>query len=234
MAAAHDYLQQSAGHVGGLRVVGEPPWLARPSDEWGEWACYESALNLACAHHDIRVICAYDAAELPVAVLAEAERTHPQLTGVRGTGPSSAFVDPCAFAPADEPEFPPAPSTAVTTDLDGASCDDVARFATRRAFDAGIFGRAARNFGLAAHETAAEFFPAAGVHARLTVWTERNELICEMDCRAPARPRILGYLPFDPTSGEACRLWTARRLCRLVRMRPTPLGTQVRLHHPTH
>jgi hypothetical protein len=232
MAAAQKHFHADADGTG-MRVIGEPPWAQCPADELAEWACYEAAFNLAFAADPLHVVCPYRIPETPSGALAEAHRTHPEVTGVPGARPCANYVAPEKFSPAWEPDLPGPPPSAVSNVVHGGSCEDVARLATRRALELGVFGRAARNFGLAAHEAAAQFFAERPVHAQIKVWTARRELVADLLCRGPTQPRITGYLPPHPADGSGDRLWLTRRLCRLVRLSSTPYGMRVRLHFST-
>jgi len=232
MAAVDDYLHGLAAPRGRVRVIAEPPWAVLPNADLGEWACFESAFNLAFASDPVQLICPYRITEVGQSVLAELRRTHPELVCADGAVPSADYVQPEAFQPGSEPDLSPSPPWAAAGMVDGGNPDDVARFATRRAFDAGVFGRVARNFGLAAREAAGEFFGAEPVQAELRVWTECRELICELDCPGRTHPRITGYLPPHPRTGDGRGLWLTRQVCRIVRLRSGPHGTLARLHYP--
>jgi hypothetical protein len=216
----------------GLRVIGEPPWQQSAPDELAEWSCYEAACNLAFANVPIQVVCPYRISETPAGVLAEALRTHAEMTDVLGTRACAGYVAPREFVPDFEPELPQPPPASKATVVRNGTFEDVARLATRRALELGVVGRSARNFGLAAHEAAAQFFPDRPVEAQMKVWTARRELVGELLCRGPRQPRITGYLQPHPTDGTGDRLWLTRRLCRVVRLASTPYGMRVRLHLP--
>jgi hypothetical protein len=63
------------------RVVTEPIWPGRAMAEVREATKREALINLAFAGRAVQILCAYDAASLPRAVLADTHRTHPQVTG---------------------------------------------------------------------------------------------------------------------------------------------------------
>jgi len=229
MAAALKHFRPDGA---GLRVIGEPPWGRCPADELAEWACYEAAFNLAFAAAPLHVVCPYRITETPSGALAEAFHTHPEVVGTPGPRPGADYVRPDKFIPAWEPDLPQAPPAVGSSVVRAGSPEDVARLATRRALELGVFGPSARNFGLAAHEAAAQFFPDRAVHAQVKVWIERRELIADLLCRGPTQPRITGYLPPHPEDGTGDRLWLTRRLCRLVRLNSTAYGMRVRLYFP--
>lgn len=226
MAAFSEYLTQHA-HRPGLRMIGEPTLAGRSDSECAEWACYEAALNVAFPRGGIQVICAYAGADLPPAVQVEARRTHPLLASGAAC---PDFVRPRGYVPVAEPPLPSPPLTAGSTRVEAGDLDAVQRFVTRQAFDAGVFGRHARSFGLAAREAARDLLPDASSRGRVRVWTQERHLVCELESPRPAMPRISGYLP--PTdAAEPGGLWLARQLCPLVHVRSEDGSVRVRLHH---
>lgn len=231
MAAFAEYLTHYADRPG-LRIIGEPALARRTADELAEWACYEAALNVAFPRGGVQTICAYSAAALPASVTTEARRNHPHLAE-HGRCPD--FVKPYAYTPAGENALSPAPASAATTQVDPDNLAAVQRFVTRQAFDAELFGRHARTFGLAAREVAWELTAETGAQGRLRVWAQRRGLVCEVSCPRPELARITGYLPPRGDVAETRGLWLARQLCHLVQVR-TQLGSVVaRLHYaPGH
>jgi hypothetical protein len=85
-------LRPSPGHVEAqrtprVRFIGEPIWAGRRADEILEATRHEALLNLAFAGAPVTIQCPYDTSRLDPEVLADAERTHPELVGRRpGSG----------------------------------------------------------------------------------------------------------------------------------------------------
>jgi transcriptional regulator with XRE-family HTH domain len=63
-----------------IRIVGEPVWAGRSDAEIAAWTRYESIINLAFASSPATIICPYDARSLPGDVVADALRTHPEVS----------------------------------------------------------------------------------------------------------------------------------------------------------
>lgn len=63
-----------------VRVVGELPLAEKSEAEVTAWTRYESLVNLAFASSPVSLVCPYDVTSLPAAVVADASRTHPEVT----------------------------------------------------------------------------------------------------------------------------------------------------------
>lgn len=80
---------EDRGDEGPVRGIGEPIWPGRTSDELDECRRHECLLNVAFA--DLppwTLVCPYDTSRLDDAVLEEAARCHPFVSGVAGHGPN--------------------------------------------------------------------------------------------------------------------------------------------------
>ena len=78
-----------------IRVIGEPVWAGRSEVEITEWTRYESMINLVLASAPATVVCPYDARSVAPAILADAQRTHPEVA--RTPGPNPAYREPEEF-----------------------------------------------------------------------------------------------------------------------------------------
>jgi transcriptional regulator with XRE-family HTH domain len=63
-----------------VRVVGELPLAEKSEAEFTAWARYESLINLVFASSPVTIVCCYDVKSLPADVVADARRTHPEVT----------------------------------------------------------------------------------------------------------------------------------------------------------
>ena len=92
------YLEERiAGGSTWVRIVGEPVWEGRSSDEVREWTRYESIINLSFATAPATILCTYDARLLPASVLADAYCTHPNLAHSAGADASPNYRNPEEF-----------------------------------------------------------------------------------------------------------------------------------------
>lgn len=79
-----------------IRILGEPVWAGRSEAETVAWTRYESMINVAFASWPATIMCPYDTRSLPVRVVADARRTHPEVS--RG---SEATANPTYREPQD-------------------------------------------------------------------------------------------------------------------------------------
>jgi transcriptional regulator with XRE-family HTH domain len=77
-----------------VRIIGEPVWVGRSPKEIKAWTRYESLINLAFAAAPATFVCAYDARSAPAGVLADAQRTHPELQLADGVAASPSYRHP--------------------------------------------------------------------------------------------------------------------------------------------
>jgi transcriptional regulator with XRE-family HTH domain len=86
-----------------VRVLGEPVWTGRSAAEVAAWTRYESVLNLVFAASPATVLCPYDTTALPAAVVAYAQRTHPEVVRGSDGAASPAYQEPADFLIASTP-----------------------------------------------------------------------------------------------------------------------------------
>jgi transcriptional regulator with XRE-family HTH domain len=79
-----------------VRIVGDPVW-AGTTAEVDAWTRYESLVNLFFASSPATLLCTYDVRSLPTKILADARRTHPQITDAGEAGASSDYRPPEDF-----------------------------------------------------------------------------------------------------------------------------------------
>ena len=95
------------------RTIGEPIWAGRSAAELVECQRHEALLNLAFATTpDFRLLCPYDTAALPAAVIAEARRSHPHVTVGHNRAPSAAYPGLPAITEPFASPLPAPPQTA--------------------------------------------------------------------------------------------------------------------------
>ena len=225
-----DFVRDAAGHPS--RGIGEPIWAGRSDIEISECQLHESLLNMAVPSHvPFWLVCPYDAGRLPPAVLEEAERSHPVVTGVGRAVPRTQ-----AYAGPDQAH------ASFATDLPTPSVVDLRlEFGLRdlRALRAEVGERARRegvgydraaDLALAVHELAANSVLHGGGRGVLQLWREPASLVVEVtDAGTVANPLAgrVGATADDP-SGRG--LWMVNHLCDLVQLRSSAAGTTVRLH----
>jgi hypothetical protein len=78
-------------------VVGDPVWAARSAAEITAWFRYESLVNLAFASAPATIVCPYDTRTVPDDVIADARRTHPDVTQASVDLEGPAYQEPEDF-----------------------------------------------------------------------------------------------------------------------------------------
>jgi len=75
-----------------VRLVGEPVWTGRDKAERASWMTFESLLNLSLSSSPCTLVCAYDTAALPRAVVDGAQRTHARIGVDEAAEPSPGYT----------------------------------------------------------------------------------------------------------------------------------------------
>lgn len=211
------------------RVVTEPIWPGRTMAEVREATKHEALINLAFAGRDVQILCAYDAASLPRAVLADAHRTHPQVTGSDAPAAGQEFAGAGRIPPTCTAALPPRPADAQATTFAG-DLRRVRDFTARQIAAAALPASRAAEFVLAVSEVAANTLKHAGGRGMLWCWQAAGEVICEVrDGGHIADPLAGRRLPqVDQAGGQG--LWLVNRCVDLAEVRSTSDGTVTRLH----
>jgi anti-sigma regulatory factor (Ser/Thr protein kinase) len=226
--AAYDATLRShaaAGHPP-VRVVGELPW--GPTErEWREWTGYEALLNRALAHHDVTVLCTYNAGVLPGRLVAAAFQTHPQV--VHGSPEVNGLYEypeellrALAMPAIDVPDLPPL-----------QLCDNVETYRERlsSALTAASVPEArALDMLLAATEAFTNACAHGGGPTALAAGTADGWFVCEVSDAGPGLDDPLaGYLPPGQSAGLGNGLWVARQLVSRLELIPLDPGLKARL-----
>jgi transcriptional regulator with XRE-family HTH domain len=80
-----------------IRILGEPVWAGRSDAETVAWTRYESMINVSFASSPTTIMCPYDTRSLPVQVVADARRTHPEVTQGSDATANPTYRDPEDF-----------------------------------------------------------------------------------------------------------------------------------------
>jgi anti-sigma regulatory factor (Ser/Thr protein kinase) len=227
-----DYLQRHASPgAGRARVVAERPAANGGAAVMRGYMRYEAAANVAYEDYDARVICPYDTAALPEAIVEDALRTHPEVLEDDRVRPSALFMDPRAFVrrrvrPRAAPPGAPAHGIERPEDLAGARA--LVRAEAERA---SLADDTIADLVLAVSEVGAN----ALVHgeAPRTVWAyvEQDALVCQVRDAGPglADP-LAGYLPPDRSLLSGRGLWLTHQFCDVVEIASDAGNTDVYLH----
>jgi anti-sigma regulatory factor (Ser/Thr protein kinase) len=108
---------------------------------------------------------------------------------------------------------------------------DVRELVRTAAVAAGLPAARVAEVVLAAHEIAMNALTHGRGRGAIRVWSDGNELVCEIEDRGPgiADPDT-GVAPPDPSEPRGRGIWIARQLCQAVEIESADPGARVRLH----
>lgn len=211
----------------GFRGIGEPVWAGRTPSEIVECQQHERLLNTAFDEGPgWWLLCPYDVAALPEAVIERAHASHPSVfaDGVRSR---SATYPHSGSTMAEEPlEEPSGPVCVLGFDLAslGELRDRVAQFA-----EPVVGRRGAANAVLVVSELAANSIKYGGGAGILRLWRDVAALVCEVRDDGVITDPLVGRRRPSVLVGGKAGLWIANQLCDLLQIRSAPgRGTVVR------
>jgi anti-sigma regulatory factor (Ser/Thr protein kinase) len=223
------WIRAQAGPGRPARVVADPELGGRPEAEIAAHLCAEAAATVFYRPFPVRVLCPFPAS-LPADVLADARRTHPELSQAGGTGPSPGYTDPGRFILARSVvSRPPKAADSIGFAAPG-DLSVVRRFLRVRLAAAGLAGEAAQAMVAAVGEVVTNALAHGGPPRRLWIYRDGGRLVCHVQDggTGPADP-LAAYLVPDPYAARGQGLWLARQLAYLVELATDPTGTHVRV-----
>ena len=222
--AWQDWVDRHASGTRGFRGIGEPVWAGRTALEIVECQQHEQLLDTAFGDGPgWRLLCPYDVAALPAAVIERARAGHP------GPAADGGLARPGAGAAtmADEPlEEPAGPVWELSFDLAslGDLRDHVALFA-----EPVVGRRGADNAVLVVSELAANSIKYGGGAGILRLWRDVAALVCEVRDDGVITDPLAGRRRPSVLVGGKAGLWIANQVCDLLQIRSAPgRGTVVR------
>ena len=215
--AWQDWVDRHAAGTRGFRGIGEPIWAGRTACEIVECQQHEELLDTAFGQGPgWWLLCPYDVAALPTAVIERAHASHrgPAADGLArrpGAGPASM---------ADEPlEEPAGPVWELSFDLAslGDLRDHVALFAEP------VVGKGgAANAVLVVSELAANSIKYGGGAGILRLWRDVAALVCEVRDEGVITDPLAGRRRPSVLVGGKAGLWIANQVCDLLQIRSAP------------
>jgi anti-sigma regulatory factor (Ser/Thr protein kinase) len=212
-----------------VRFLQELVWAARTRAEQREAIRHEALINVAFAVARVRVLCSYDSARLDPAIIRSAMSTHPVFVA-GGTARPSPVYDAGRVFP-DEWNRP------LRTPPDGAATmayrEDLASvraYAASQATGLGLPPDRILDLVLAVGEIASNTFLHTEAGGTLAIWTEGNELVCQVQDRGYIADPLAGRQRPAAGAGNGHGLWLVHQVCDLVELRSGPGETVIRLH----
>jgi hypothetical protein len=227
--AVQDLLEGCCGPGRPARGIGEPAWPGRGPEEVLEGQLHEALLNLAIDPDlPFWLVCPYDAEHLDPAVLADAEQSHPVIataTSYVGSGRYRGHDHARELFTADLADLggPDTDVRVATTSLDLA-----AEQVTLRAAESDLFSDRVVDLNDVVRGLVVASARRGAATARLRLWDEPRELVCEVSDTTVVGDFLIGRRP--PASGGQDPVWFANQVCDLVEVRSNVHGTSVRLH----
>ena len=211
---------------GPVRIVGEPIWAERTPEEYPACVQHEALINHAFAGRDLTILCPYDSAELKPAVLADAERTHPELRDSCGGWPSPRY-DPVAVL--SDYNLPlPAPASAAEFRFDLSLLAAARGFAETWATRYGLRYSRRGDLVLAASELCTNSVLHAGGGGVLRLWREPTQVVLEVLDQGTLIDPLAGRVPAPADRPGGRGLVLVNLLADLVRVHRALGATRVR------
>ena len=227
--ALQELLEGCCGPGRPARGIGEPLWPGGGPEEVRESQLHEALLNLAIDPDlPFWLLCPYDTDNLDAETLAEAGRSHPALvtaTSYAGSAGYRGHDHARALFTADLPDLRGADAEVHVVD---ATLDLAAEQVTLRATASDLLSDRVVNLSEVVRGLVAEGGRRGAGSARLRLWDEPRELVCEVFDPTTIDDFMVGRR--TPTTSQRDPLWLANQVCDLVQVRSSDHGTTVRLH----
>jgi anti-sigma regulatory factor (Ser/Thr protein kinase) len=216
----------------GLRGVGEPTWPSRRPQEMQECQLHELLIDAAFENGPgWRLLCPFDAANLPGAVVDVLAQAHPlswadatPVAQVSAAYRSSAAAEFFSSATLPDPVGP------VARYEYGTPTDVCAVRKAVRAFAQGhVEGERLEDLVIAASELTTNGV-SYGMGGVVELWQEPASIIMQFTDSGYIENPLVGRLPSDATSPGGRGVYLAYQLCDLVQLRSSASGTVARIH----
>ncbi|WP_268871946.1 sensor histidine kinase [Amycolatopsis orientalis] len=216
---------------GPVRIIGEPIWAGRSEIEYPACAQHEALINFAFGERDLSILCPYDRTRLDDDVLADAERTHPILSGAEGDRPSEGYAPDAVV---DKYNLPlPEPRTADTFRFDLSRLSAVRRFAQERAEVSGLGPGRVEDLVLAVAELSTNSVLHGSGEGVVRIWSEGDHVLCEVVDEGTLSDPLAGRRPATPGQIGGRGLVLVNQVADLVRqyLRPGSTVTRIFFRH---
>jgi anti-sigma regulatory factor (Ser/Thr protein kinase) len=212
-------------------IIGEPIWKGRSPIEYPACVAHEALINAVFTGRRAAILCPYNSSQLDAMVLADAERTHPLLADADAAGPSPAYADPIKVAAMFDWPLPEPPRDAAFRTFTGTDAlPEVRTFVTERARAAGLGEQRVADLLLAVNELATNTTEHTSGPGTLSMWTEHDTLVCQLDDLGRIADPLAGRVPAPDNATRGRGLLIVNELADLVRLHHRSSGTAIRLH----
>lgn len=223
-----EFVQTQGSNGQAVRGIGEPAWPGRSGVENVECGHHESLLNLAFEDAEaFRLLCPYDASQLPGDVLAEARHNHPWITH---EGECDQYLNPRDRPGPFVGELSAAAKSAREFAFSMSDLSAVRAFVAAQAREAGLDRHRALDLVVAMSELAANSVDHGGGTGEVRAWHEDGTLLCEVTDAGRIEDPLAGRNVSTTEQTDGRGLWLANHLCDLVQIRSGERGTTVRVH----
>jgi len=213
-----------------VRIVGEPIWPGRSATAYPRCVQHEALINIALANRSVSILCPYDALGLDVDVIADAASTHPYLIRNGDRQPSAGYGHPENIVDAFNLPFPAPDPSASTLFFDASGLSGMRAMVAALAREAGLPTDRVEDLRVAANEIATNAVVHSGRPAVVRVWSDEEDVVCEITGSSVLTDRLAGRIPPSPVSDRGRGLLLVNYLCDLVQVHTDDTSTAVRLH----
>ncbi|WP_298179509.1 sensor histidine kinase [Saccharomonospora sp.] len=214
---------------GPARLLGEPVWQGRSTEEYLACVQHEALINLAFADWAATFLCPYDINILSPEAVADVEATHTVLVDSTGTWPSTAYAPHTAYERCNVPL--PIPDGAFTLPFDIEALSEVRRTATEFAACAGFGENRLQDVALAVGEICANSVQHGGGRGVFAIWRHEDGVVFEVTDKGRLTDPLAGRRPPAAHQYGGWGLLLVNQISDLVRTHTGPEGltTQVYL-----
>ena len=217
--------QERPGRI--LHYIGEPIWAGRTEEEIREAVRHEALLNVMLEDTPMRVLCPYDAVALDDAVLASAERTHPEIVENGATRLSCCYSE--AIPPECEVPLSTPPGDASNYVIKEGTLRTLRAAVRDHGHYAGFRAELVEDLQLVANELVTNALRHGAPQRQLTVWGTSEEMVCQVENEGAISDPLAGRRNPQPRAENGMGLWLVHQLSDLVEMRDGA-RTTVRAH----
>jgi anti-sigma regulatory factor (Ser/Thr protein kinase) len=222
------FVREHAGRR--VRIIGEPIWAGRSSDEYPACAEHEALINVALGAAPAYILCPYDATHLDRSVLVDATRTHPMLASGPDRWASPGYTDSKAVAASFDRPLADPPAHALYMVISPSTAPSAARrFVQDYADRAQMTDDRSTHLRLVAQELTINTLVHAGGRGLLSIWAMNDTVVCQVQDGGWIEDPLVGRRAPEPADvGHG--LFAVHQVCDLVRVHRRSEGTTVRVH----